>query len=110
MAAYATIAELKAAVTAAIYSNNAGLITAEDLQELLHDLIDTIYALAGSGGGGSGTGTGVTDGTLLFESGASSFRFTIRDGKFCLDQAITPTGFEGTLGIDWNNIREDELD
>lgn len=100
MAAYQTIEELKLAVTAAIYQNNSGKITAEDLQELLHDLIDTFEAIGGGGGGG---GTGVTEGTLIFEKDGTSFRQTIRNGIFCIDIALTPTGFSGSEGTDWKN-------
>lgn len=108
MAAYDSIENLKLAVTAAVYQNNAGRITAEDLQELLHDIIDTL-AVLGGGGGSGGTGTGVSDGTLIFEKGGVSFRYTIRDGEFCLDQAINETGFDGDEGEDWANIRKDSL-
>lgn len=109
MAAYNSVEELKLAVTAAVYQNNAGRITAEDLQELLHDIIDTL-AVFGGGGGSGGTGTGVSNGTLLFEKDGSSFRFTIRDGEMCLDQALTATGFDGTEGVDWKSIRQDSID
>jgi hypothetical protein len=51
MAAYGTIQELKNAINASIYGNDAGLLTAEALQERLHDIIDTLDALGGSGGG-----------------------------------------------------------
>lgn len=108
MAAYNSVEEVKLAVTAAVYQNNAGRITAEDLQELLHDIIDTL-AVFGGGGGSGGTGTGVSNGTLLFEKDGDSFRYTIRAGEFCLDQAITETGFDGDEGVDWANIRKDSL-
>lgn len=108
MAAYASIEQLKLAVTSAVYQNNAGRITAEDLQELLHDIIDTL-AVLGGGGSGTGTGTGVSDGTLIFEKDGSSFRYTIRGGEFCLDQAITPLGFDGDEFDDWACIRKDSL-
>jgi hypothetical protein len=45
MAAYATINELKTAITESIYQNNAGLVTAEVLQERLIDIIDTLESL-----------------------------------------------------------------
>jgi hypothetical protein len=48
MAAYGTIQELKNAINASIYANDAGLLTAEVLQERLHDIIDTLNALAES--------------------------------------------------------------
>jgi hypothetical protein len=52
MAAYGTIQELKNAINATIYANNEGLLTAEILQERLHDIIDTLDALGESGEGG----------------------------------------------------------
>jgi hypothetical protein len=50
MAAYGSIEELKNAINDSIYANDAGLVTAEILQERLHDVIDTLSALGGSGG------------------------------------------------------------
>jgi hypothetical protein len=51
MAAYGTIQELKNAINDSIYANDAGLLTAEILQERLHDIIDTLEVLVGSGEG-----------------------------------------------------------
>jgi hypothetical protein len=50
MTAFASIQDLKNRINASIYANDAGLVTAEDLQECLHDVIDTLDALNGSGG------------------------------------------------------------
>ena len=52
MTAFATIEELKNRINDTIYANETGLITAEDLQECLHDMIDTLDAIGGSGEGG----------------------------------------------------------
>jgi hypothetical protein len=49
MAAYGTIQELKNAINESIYANDAGLLTAEIMQERLHDIIDTLDALLGLG-------------------------------------------------------------
>jgi hypothetical protein len=51
MAVFGSIQELKNAINESIYANDAGLLTAEILQERLHDIIDTLNALAGSGEG-----------------------------------------------------------
>lgn len=45
MAVYNSIQELKNAINDTIYQNDAGLITAEILQERLHDMIDTLDAI-----------------------------------------------------------------
>lgn len=45
---YASIEELKNAINDSIYANDAGLITAEILQERIHDVIDTINAIGAS--------------------------------------------------------------
>lgn len=42
MAVYATIQELKNAIHDTIYENNAGLVTADILQDRLIDIVDTI--------------------------------------------------------------------
>ncbi|HPS39868.1 MAG TPA: hypothetical protein PL124_10680 [Candidatus Cloacimonadota bacterium] len=101
MAAYSTLNELKAAITAAIYENSLGLITATVLEDLLQDLVDTLDSLGGSSGSfGQYT---------IWTSGAYSFRQGIRGGEFVLDQTITVTGFAGTENIDWANIRSEVL-
>ncbi len=56
MAAYETIEALKDEINETIVANNAGLITAQALQELLHDIVDTLDALGGSGSGSGETG------------------------------------------------------
>jgi hypothetical protein len=45
MAIYATIQELKNAIHDTIYENNAGLVTADVLQDRMIDIIDTLEAL-----------------------------------------------------------------
>jgi hypothetical protein len=47
--------------------------------------------------------------TLTMTDGVSTFRFQVRDGSMCLDQAITPAGFGGAQPGDWDNISEDHL-
>lgn len=48
MAVFATIEELKTAINDTIYANDAGLITAEIMQERLHDIIDTLNSISTS--------------------------------------------------------------
>ena len=36
------------------------------------------------------------------------YRDGVRDGKFVVDKALTATGFDGTEGVDWENIQEVE--
>ena len=50
-----------------------------------------------------------TAATREFTLGGVTFRNTVRDGYFCLDQAITATGFDGDEGTDWKCIRQDKL-
>jgi len=50
-----------------------------------------------------------TTATREFTLGGVTFRNTVRDGYFCLDQAITATAFAGTEGVDWSCIRQDKL-
>jgi hypothetical protein len=45
MAVFGSLEELKTAITDTIYQNNAGLITAEVLQERMIDIIDTFDAI-----------------------------------------------------------------
>lgn len=52
---------------------------------------------------GSSTATPV-DTSLYWDDGVSYFRLNVRSGRLFLDQAITPTGFDGVLGIDWAPI------
>lgn len=47
MAVYGSLTELKTAITETIYQNNAGLVTAEILQERLLDIIDTLESWTG---------------------------------------------------------------
>ena len=49
MAIFSSLQELKNAITASIYENSTGLITAEILRDRLHDMIDSI-TFAGSVG------------------------------------------------------------
>lgn len=53
---YDSIEALKDEINDTIVANNAGLITAQALQELLHDIVDTLDALGGSGSGSGETG------------------------------------------------------
>lgn len=101
MAAYSTLNELKAAITAAIYENSLGLITPTVLEDLLQDLVDTLDALGGSSGDFGQYST--------WTSGGISFRQGIRDGEFVLDQTITETGFSGTEDVDWACIKSEVL-
>lgn len=48
MAVFQTIEELKNAINDTIYANDAGLITAEIVQERMHDIIDTLNAISTS--------------------------------------------------------------
>ena len=48
MAVYGSIDELKNAITDTIYQNNAGLVTADILQERILDVIDTLDAISTS--------------------------------------------------------------
>jgi hypothetical protein len=48
MAVYESIQELKNAITDTIYANDSGLITAEIMQERLHDIIDTLNSISTS--------------------------------------------------------------
>jgi hypothetical protein len=41
-----------------------------------------------------------------YTDGVSTFRQGSRDGNFVTDQVITLTGFDGTEGVDWENIEE----
>ena len=36
----------------------------------------------------------------------ASYRDGVRDETYVIDKALTPTGFAGTEGIDWENIYE----
>lgn len=79
MAAYETIEALKDEINETIVANNAGLITAQALQELLHDIVDTLDALGGSGSGSSGGGTGDSNGyvqTINLTGGEDPTRIT----------------------------------
>jgi uncharacterized protein (TIGR02145 family) len=41
---------------------------------------------------------------VTFTDGVTTFRKGVRNGSFVIDLALTPTGFTGTQGIDWENI------
>lgn len=45
---------------------------------------------------------------FYYASGSSKFRHGIRGGKLVLDKTLTATGFNGTEGIDWENLTESE--
>ena len=63
----------------------------------LNSMFTELYGLAG------------TTATREFTLGGVTFRNTVRDGYFSLDQAITATAFSGTEGVDWKCIRQDKL-
>jgi len=39
-----------------------------------------------------------------WDDGVSYFRLQVRSSGLFLDQTITPTGFSGSMGTDWNPI------
>ena len=39
---------------------------------------------------------------ILFSG--DEFRIVIRSGALCIDQTITPTGFDGVEATDWENL------
>jgi len=45
-----------------------------------------------------------TEDTIEWDDGVDYFRLQVRGGYLNLDQTITPTGFSGTQGVDWNVI------
>ena len=63
----------------------------------LNSMFTELYTLAG------------TAATREFTLGGVTFRNTVRDGYFSLDQEITTTGFDGAEGTDWKSIRQDKL-
>jgi hypothetical protein len=46
---------------------------------------------------------------VYHDDGTNQFRTGIRSGAFVLDQAISATGFDGTEGVDWDNIKSEKL-
>lgn len=38
------------------------------------------------------------------DSGVSGYRQVVRNTAYCIDEELTPTGFAGTEGLDWQNI------
>lgn len=49
-------------------------------------------------------GPEVAEASIVFTDGVDVFRLDVRSGHLFLDQALTPTGFNGVLGIDWGPI------
>jgi hypothetical protein len=41
---------------------------------------------------------------ISIDSGVDGYRHEVRDNDYCIDQELTPTGFEGTEDIDWENV------
>lgn len=39
-----------------------------------------------------------------YTDGVSTFRDGVRNLAYVIDKALTPTGFNGTEGVDWENI------
>jgi hypothetical protein len=40
----------------------------------------------------------------VYTDGAKTYRDGVRDGCYVVDVEITPTGFDGIEGIDWENL------
>jgi hypothetical protein len=38
------------------------------------------------------------------DAGISGYRHLVRDGAYVIDEALTPLGFSGVEGLDWQNI------
>lgn len=41
---------------------------------------------------------------VTYTDGVDTFRDGVRDGTYVIDKALTPLGFGGTEGIDWENV------
>jgi len=41
---------------------------------------------------------------ILVDSSPVGFRQVVRGRDYCIDEELTPTGFAGTEGVDWENI------
>jgi|APHig6443717497_1056834.scaffolds.fasta_scaffold214209_4 hypothetical protein len=40
----------------------------------------------------------------IYDDGVTKVRDGVRDGRYVIDKALTPTGFDGTEGVDWENL------
>lgn len=52
---------------------------------------------------GQGLAANYSD-TLLSTSGGETGRIQFRDGAFHKDITLTPTGFDGVEGVDWEDL------
>ncbi len=43
-----------------------------------------------------------------YSDGSTEYRSGVRAGIYVLDKALTPTGFDGAEGTDWENIEQSE--
>jgi len=41
---------------------------------------------------------------INIDAGVTGYRQTIRNNDYCIDHVLTPTGFDGTEGVDWENV------
>lgn len=41
---------------------------------------------------------------INIDDGVEGYRQVIRDGDYCIDHELTPTGFEGAEDTDWENV------
>lgn len=39
-----------------------------------------------------------------YTDGIDTFRDGVRGGSYVIDKALTPTGFNGIINIDWENL------
>src|SRR5665647_2234930 len=83
MAVFATIEELKTAINDTIYANDAGLITAEIMQERLHDIIDTLNSIS----------TSVAGVKTYLESANDLAQLLIGDDEAATEAWVTLQGF-----------------
>jgi len=83
---YPTIQELKNAITDSIYQNDAGLVTAEIVQERMIDIIETLDAI---GGGGSS----LDDVKTFLESANDLAQLYIGDGKAATEGWVEAKGY-----------------
>jgi hypothetical protein len=42
---------------------------------------------------------------VYYTDGATEYRKGVRWGGFVVDKALTATGFDGVMDVDWENIR-----
>lgn len=41
---------------------------------------------------------------ISIDDGVAGYVQVIRDGDYCIDHELTPTGFEGVENTDWENV------